>query len=295
MADEPDIFTKINFIIQFWLDPCDAPWTAYAETALPAALEALATYFALDWKQIFTSYVRPAKAMGMARRRQKGGSNNKRGRPGQRGRNRGMRPYDPNDTLGKSMPGAERLRGRKITGALIHLWIIEGLIERLLFWIFFVELVAQFLYRWASLMFESRFCQALDDAVLLKEGGTYTEGAGSDWQILVVDTVRKVRGNITHNLGVVTPGDGISGTLMASCTFTHQPDWPNAVAHFRIIDLTLGVVLTSSEGPGEGLSSDAALKVPANSNHTYAAQVLILPTGYMLVSEATLYFQGSNT
>jgi len=197
---QPSIFDKLSFVWSQLMDPCDAPITVYVANTIRPAGVFLLSWFALDIKQIIISAVRPTKAFSR-KRSQPHGSRGKKGRRG---------PYkipgtqifdwDPNNEIGKKLPGADDLRGREISKGIAFLWVIEGAIERLLFWWMVIDLTTNFLFDWLSGVNESEYCQARDDAVLLltDEGNTRTALTG--WTSYPFDTTAKSR-NMTFVTG----------------------------------------------------------------------------------------------
>lgn len=230
--DAPNIPDRINFVVDHWADPCDAPISIYIKTFWPAFLEALWYWWMLDIKNILTAYVRPSKAIGRSRGSRKGrarGPKHKR-RGGRIGKQAAWRRalgkifgFDPNEFLGKNLFGARELSGRKVTGGIVHLWLIEGVVERGLFWYSVVDVTTQFAYRWTSLIYQSEFCRRARYGVLLARGNNQIISNIVEWNTLLMPTVDKQRGPIVWDtLGGSVPAGPY--TIAAQVDFTPFPD-----------------------------------------------------------------------
>lgn len=157
---------KYNYVIEVIMDGCDAPLTAFATTALPAALRAVATYYCPDPVQMFTGYVRPGTPF---KGRRKGGHG-----AGSRSASKGNKfwrgfkkayGFDPSEWLAKKMPYAEDMEGRRVPGGAKYGWAFYGGIERFNNWMFMYELTENFFYQWAAGIAETQYCQAQRAAV----------------------------------------------------------------------------------------------------------------------------------
>lgn len=285
----PGIFTKVNFILRYLADPCDAPLTFYAQTAAPAALQAIKTYYALDVGQIITAYVRPSSTVTRFRRGRKGGRGRKEARlrrtpwsisemaeehrQYQRaGRIHNPSPAravgqivnpllkDPYDTVGKLLPGGAILAGRTVSSGVSFLWRVFNFAQPWLFWLFFIDLVVDFLYDWMSAIYYSEYCLAQSDTVLLASDAAY------NWLAIVPSfpalarTIEKQRGNISWALDIATLG---ADTVIArySCTITAGAGGCGAALRFVVGPSVSGPVLAEravSLGPNE--SADIVLE-----------------------------------
>ncbi len=162
---------KINYVIEFAMDACDAPVQVYVRTLWPALLEALITYYAVDMTQIFTAYVKPHGAL----RGRRGGGHG-RAKPKPTGPDRGSgkgkgakrtwlkrwRAYsgfDPWDWLGRNLLGAEAAAARSVTPGVITMWTVYDLEQRVAYWLMMYEITEQFFYRWSSGVANSVYCQ----------------------------------------------------------------------------------------------------------------------------------------
>lgn len=163
----PGLEEKLDFIISEIIDPCDAPITVWLDCMWAPLWELVLEWFALDLKQIIITYYRPRLPPGFPRL----GRHGSRGRKGKRKLRRnpitGILEFDPNEFLGKLLQGGEEFPSRPVGLWSARFWLIEGLIERITFWWFVLELVSDFLYRWMSAVAETKYCQARDNPVFL--------------------------------------------------------------------------------------------------------------------------------
>lgn len=140
---------QVQSIVKFFEDPCQAPWSVYLELALaPAghvALELLS--FGLD--DVIRGYFRPR---GIYRR----------GRTGILARKFGKYAGIPElgEMLGSHLPGAETVKGRVVSHGVKVMWIVDGVLQRILFWWMVADLLTDFLYEWTSAINKTEYCQS---------------------------------------------------------------------------------------------------------------------------------------
>ena len=234
MPRHPRSIDKWNYIVDFFTDPCDAPFSIYVKTLYPAVMEALVTYYAIDVMQIFTSFVAPGGGPKGARGGRHGGGykdpdveRRKRGngRGGVRTWSKRWRVwtgFDPSDWLGSK--AAEFFQGgtRGITPGVSTMWNLYGLEQRAVYWIFLAELVEQFFYKWSSGVAASFYCQeqyrpwCLATSPSCGKLGVVFEDA------LTMDTVAKSRG-VSYAAGNLIALQGKGST----CVFSGKYDGPS--------------------------------------------------------------------
>lgn len=148
---DPDFFDKVNYVIDAWSDPCDAPWYIYIETMLPAALEAFITLITFGWDDVARGYFRPR---GLNLRR----SGKRKGKWAKR------RPRFPElgEELGKRLPGADKMKDRKWSSMGKTLWRIDTVAQRALFWWLVADVTNDFAFNWTSLLYETHWCRDPD-------------------------------------------------------------------------------------------------------------------------------------
>lgn len=197
---------KMNYVIDVIMDGCDAPFTAYAQTAFPAALRAVATYYCPDPVQMFTGYVRPGAPF---KGRRKGGHG-----AGSRSASKGNKfwrafkkayGFDPSEWLAKKMPFAEEMEGRKVPGGARFGWAAFGALERFNNWMMLYELTENFFYEWAAGVAETPYCQHQRAAVFFAESPRQAHFALLDATPCVIENVMKQRKVSFHGGNLVVP------------------------------------------------------------------------------------------
>lgn len=141
-------FDKINWVIDSWAEPCDAPWYIYIETMKPAALEAFITLITFGWDDVLRGFLRPK---GLNRRR-----TSKR-----KGKWSKHIPRFPElgEEIGKKLPFSEKAKGIKWNDLGKTLWRIDGVLQQGLFWWLIVDVTNDFAFRWTSLLYETEWCR----------------------------------------------------------------------------------------------------------------------------------------
>lgn len=146
---DPSQFDKVNYVIDAWAQPCEAPWYIYVETLWPALLEAFITLATFGWDDVARGFWRPR---GLGRRTGK-----KRGK----GRLRGIRGFpEIGEEIGKRIPTADIVKGRKWNWQGKTLWRIDSAAQRVLFWWLVADVTVDFAYNFTSVLYETHWCQA---------------------------------------------------------------------------------------------------------------------------------------
>lgn len=162
---------KINYIVHFLADHCDAPLQVYIKSLLPALFEAFATWYALDMVQIFTAYARPDGPLrgvrggghGPSRSREEASPKKKKKPKGRFrtwvNRARVYVGFDPWDAMGRQLQLPAGQVVRSTTPGIETLWEVYGLEQRLLYWFMIYEVVVDGLYTWSNGVAMSSYCQ----------------------------------------------------------------------------------------------------------------------------------------
>lgn len=145
----PNYIQAVNYVIDVWAQPCEAPWYIYAETLGPAALEALITLATFGWDDVFRGYVRP-KAL--------------------RGRRAGKRPLrirgvpirfpELGELIGRKLPGQNRMATTKYSSPTKSLWRIDGTLQRGMFYWLLADIAVDFSFNWSSALYATEWCAA---------------------------------------------------------------------------------------------------------------------------------------
>lgn len=274
--DDPFGLWRLNTITKFVADPCDAPFTVYVETLWPALLEALITYYMLDLKNIIAGFARPSKAIGRQRGMKKGRRGYKAGRKTKRGILRRALGFDPSDSLGKYFGGFFGMQDRRVSAGIVTLWIAEGLIERLLFWLLIMEIGIQFFYRWSSLLLETRYCREQHLGVLLVEGGTNLVSNIIEYNGFVGGQTVKQRGPLVWAPGgIATPRGTFQITASAKFRLIDGSPATGRVVVFKDSLDPANIVLDSNNSPPSEDGQTVATGGTVSGNHTYFVRVIV--------------------
>jgi hypothetical protein len=168
---EHDPNKKINYIVNFFMDMCDAPLQLYVRSLLPALKEALITYYQVDLVQVFTAWVRPHGPFKPLR----GHGHGPLVRPEDPHEPHGREPkgrkrtwsriakkfisFDPWDYLGEHLPFHEELHGRSVTPGVHYLWSFYNVEQRVQNWIMIYEIVEQGFYKTLGGVADSVYCR----------------------------------------------------------------------------------------------------------------------------------------
>lgn len=146
--DSPDIDVKVNTIVDFWSNPCNAPYSVYIETLYPALGRMFLVIIDTSLLDIARSYLRPREGLTRGHNRKKG-------------RRRGRIPRIPDtaDMFARMIPGAKAFEGMEYGANTKFLWQVDGIIQRGLWYIVFVDATTEGLYYWAQGIKEEKFCQ----------------------------------------------------------------------------------------------------------------------------------------
>lgn len=164
MSRPPGPIDRVNYVVEMWNNPCNAPWVLYVETALPAALDAIIAVACFDIGDVLRFVFRPANL--------RSGRHSRGGKKGKHAR----KPKGIRARLANKLPAFQALQQRKVTQGVKNLWIIDGIGQRLLWWWLVADIATMALYNWTSMIYKTERCQmALGGGGALREnnGGTY--------------------------------------------------------------------------------------------------------------------------
>lgn len=179
------IVERVNFIIRYVANPCDAPFVVYVETMWPAALEAAITAVDFGIADIARCVFRPWALL-----KTQGGRSRKRKRP------KFIR------RLMRLVPVLKIVQDRKIGRNLRWMWIIDTKLQQVLLWFLIIDVVSEFLYRWTSNLYCTADCMMKDApgaALAWSDGDVHL--ALSGWTPMVWKVLKYKRGNCNINLG----------------------------------------------------------------------------------------------
>lgn len=150
MPQPPGIIDRVNYVVEFWEDPCAAPWTVYAETALPALGTAGLAFIEPSPTDVLRAYVKPRGARSAGRF----GGFLKGGEAAER---EALIP-DTSELIGERIPFKARFDAPVLAERFKYFWIIDGAIQRVLWYYTIADIVSEFLFEWTTLINESKAC-----------------------------------------------------------------------------------------------------------------------------------------
>lgn len=162
MAKHPSSNEKVQFIWDFWADPCDAPFSVYLKCLWPVWLKLVITWYAFDPLQFFTGFVSP-----FGGKKTKRGSPHGQGKQGKGGKRtwkkawKGWTGFDPSDWLGRKAQQPFGLNGRPVPAGVGTLWNVYGLQQRVVNYLFIYSLIEEGLYEWSLALAATEYCQAV--------------------------------------------------------------------------------------------------------------------------------------
>lgn len=241
MPQPPGVIDRVNYVIETWNNPCDAPWYVYLETAKPAALEALVMLACFDVDDVVRYIFRPAnlRGGGHIRSRRRGRKGRKRARLGERIRNK--------------VAPLRAIKHRKVTTGVKTLWVIDGIGQRLLWWWLVIDVATGFAYNWTSLLYKTEHCQmALGPGALGAETGPKTHGGIATFQAIRWDRISYMRGEVGGGPFSFSVGEG---------------DWSVEVGisffNFTMGFTTCGLRLTLDSADGRHVISGGPITIAA--------------------------------
>lgn len=256
MPRPPGLIDKVNFIIDFIQDPCEAPWQVYVETALPALGDLILVWFDFGLDDVIRGYFRPAglRSFGHWRGRKRLPKN--RRKPSLVRSLKELLEDDLGNIIGKHLPGANIVKARKVSSLERTLWIIDTQIQRVLFYWMVIDVTTDFFYSWTSTLIKTEYCQNQYNYALYGEADQYALTPGGQAAISGLFTEKKRRGNLSYRADLQAwhlPGPGV---IVASAEQVRTQTFPGH-GHLEIRRLDDPEPLdqsTRSEGYPEGVS-----------------------------------------
>jgi len=268
------LFSKVNFILRFFMDPCDAPFTVYANSLFPASMKLLMNYFGIDTVGISTQRLRDSFRVPQYASRRKSRKGFKSGKPGWWQNLENIFGFDPNEQVGHAT-GAwnepQSIHRNSLTGLL---WIVEGLAERVSYFIWLLSMLTDFLFDWTHMVEKSIYCQEQQATVLLAKGADQNLTPIFGWVGLLMPTIQKVRGSVSWNIssGIFAAHHGV---CMASC-FAHNNDPTHTfTGYLRVNVHQVGqdpVVYMAGVDLPPGANTQLTVECPLERNSTFSVE-----------------------
>lgn len=242
---------QLNFLKEFWFDPCDAPLTVYARAFFPAFLVLLITWFTPDLSNILFNATKPTKALAKRRSGRKGKQGSKAFRPGSKWSRLNPFAFDQDEFLGKKIGATTNFNTRIIGGLEWRLWLVFGLLERINYQIFVINAVTDFFFNWMSIAEKSVFCMAQRAYILVREqtGGILLSLGG--WNGVYCFTILKQRG-IASGVNSVAIPEHRWITVSAGASFRASIPGQFPEVHVRLRDSTGHVINGETSYDPEG-------------------------------------------
>ena len=250
---DPENFDKVNYIIEAWARPCNAPWYIYVEALKPALLTAFITLITFGWDDVARGYFRPR---GLGRRTGK-----RKGR-GKAGRLRGIPEFG--DLIGKNLPGAEEIKGEKWSNLGKTLWRIDSRAQLTLFFWLVADVTEDLAFNFTSVLYETVWCQASTLGRFSYQSAEFRTIPGNSWWNMSFETEDY---EFPPPTWLFTSGlSGFSGCLAAAgINFKKNPSFPAPLTtQIRLVERLTGRVFHQS-GPAQ-TDVDGESRVPISGN-----------------------------
>lgn len=248
----PKADRKLNYIIDYVFDMCDAPFSVYMRFLWPALIEAFIAYYALDMVQIFTRYVKPPGIYKGFRGAGHGQGKKKKRKPRTWRRYwQAWSSFDPSDEIGKHLPGSGWETPRPISPGVRTLWQLYDIQQRVAYWMMVYEISEEFFYTWFSGVAKSSYCQAQYRPIAVGNGFEDGNLAVAEKTPIVVEEIIKAR----HGASIIgnvarAPGRG------SSCSFSARMKDPGIIPPPSGMKLLLihstGIQIASGDFGGAG-------------------------------------------
>lgn len=246
---------QLNYLKEFWFDPCDAPLVVYARAFIPAFLILLLTWYTPDLSNILFNATKPTKAIAKRRSGRKGKGGSKAFRPGSRWSRLNPAAFDIDEFIGKQIGATTNFQNRSIGGLEWRLWLVFGVLERIGYKIFVINAVTDFFFNWMSIAEQSEFCMAQRSYIVLREqqGGILLSLGG--WNGVYCFTVLKQRGIASGVSSVAIPANQWI-TVSAGASF--RPSIPGQIPQVKVRlrdstgNIVEGEVTSDAEGNSTG-------------------------------------------
>jgi len=262
MGQAPGYIDKVNTVVKFVENPCNAPWTVYFESALISAGRQILVLLSFGLDDIIRGYFRP-KGIYQARR-------SPFGRRGKGKHRKGVIIPEIGEMIGKRLPGAEEARGRTVTQGVKTMWLIDGVLQRALWYWLVVDVTIDFFYTWATLVQKSTFCQAENQGKALRTGSSSPMLGLAGWQGVLAPTAVYAEGPVVTAIGSFFFSAGIWEVTVAA-TFQNPSD------------VTMMVELALSRNPvdPEGGATSGRISVGPRSSGDLVAHATVSQIGFI--------------
>jgi len=245
MPKQPDFIGKVNAVIKYFQNPCDAPWAIYFETALPALGEAIITILSFGFDDVVRGAVRP-----------KGLRSGRHTRGGRKGGRRGGGIPEIGNLLGTMIPGSKAARDRKVSAGVRNLWVLDGIIQRVLWYWLVADVTATFAFNWTSAIQESRFCekQGVGAALYTMPPGAVVLAVGNFWTTIPT-VIKTYQTGTAQAFGAVHSNFGFPFSATSSISGKLIPPFTEGELEMRIVKGGVAGSIIQSTKHADGVES----------------------------------------
>ncbi len=146
--EDPGYYDQVNYVIDAWARPCNAPWYIYIETLKPALLEAFIMFISFGFGDVARGFLRPKGLGGRRTSKRKG-----------KWAKRIPRWPEIGNMIGRNLPFSEQLDDFRWNCGNKTLWRIDGVSQKFLFYWLVTDITIDFAFNWTSLLYETIWCQ----------------------------------------------------------------------------------------------------------------------------------------
>lgn len=251
--------STLNAVMTLWDNPCGLTWIQYAETAFPALGKATLQVLDFDACDILRCIFRPESLPVGSKRN-----------PGRRGKTKIPGPAGIPEYLCERFVPKGDLPHRAVTDGVRHMWAIDGVLQRGLFWWMIADVTNEFFINWGTLIQATEKCR--------KNFGGHAFGAANRGPTLGGGLWRTVSFENKESEGAASwvgnhliqlEGTSITVGGAVACTINNLSN-PNATYQARL--LVDGIPISTSDVSPTG-NEDPNLGFVFKPTHTSGGQV----------------------
>ena len=164
---------RINTVTRLTMFDCGDDWGVYVETLFPALGNLFLVFLDTDWDDIARGFLRPYGIRARGKIRDK--------RKKKKKRRFSFEIPEIGEIIGKNLPGARAIKGRKVGAAWRWFWRIDGILQRALYYWMLVDVLADFSYAWSTGIFRHEVCWQRDKGWIKGGPGLLSWSANGQW------------------------------------------------------------------------------------------------------------------
>lgn len=281
MPRPPGIIDRVNYVVDSWNNPCNAPWAVYVETALPAVLDAVIAVVCFDILDVIRFIFRPVNS--------RSGRHGGRGKKGKHGR----KPKGIAQKIAAKLPPFARLQQRKVSQGVRTLWVIDGIGQRLLWWWLVVDIATAAAYNFTSILYKTEFCQmASSKGAALRQVSSLQFAAIIGWNSVPYQILRYQEGSAVTTPAGFSVGDGM-WSIVASLDVENIGSGPQTVEIRITIIRSSGTEVFPGGSISLGVGGSGGLVMSHTGRGPFSGFVQVRPSfGFTKSDAGDLYLQG---